>query len=774
MLAVLLSCAGAHTGALIAAGLADPTVDEIVVANDIVLEESDWAPYELPVRLGRNVTLTGLDPDPRTWAALDLRYLPNKVLICPGCVLTVQHLVVRNFRGAPHFQFSGWDLFAPQTSPGPEEVWPLLILRDAAMHQRTCLPLLVGRVSIRTVPRPPGIGGVVQNSSGQVPQVNCVDSPWAPPMQRCWPLVGIYYDLAVYAAFPDDFQRTQASGYIYWIVNSNNLCDTVMADACVAELGVLGCWHHMFPNMSTFTNYTPPAPPPSSLPPGPVVSAPLSAATQEAGATGEADSGGGGSSSATLAAALGGALGGAALVALITVLLLVTLQKRRRGGPAGNNVDCGASGSDGDRPCWPPSLGNATPPKSPLRSRSSPTSDESQQRTDPRLPSDELPTILALDPAAWLLVTPMAPLTTSLPDVNVQSSGAGADPRLSGADANLRQANAGPQAEPGTASSAAPVVELLPKVLGKGSYGRVVEGVYLGKPCAVKLLTRGAGLGSPAEPRDTAELAQGVRQELEVLARCDHPNIVKLLAASLHPKPFLVMERMDMSLHKLLYGRIQQAAGSSGGASVVPGNEGADTAWPLLPLPLVLHIATEVAQGLAYLHPHTIHRDLKPCNVLVSGPCDDRLVVKLTDFGLSRLQQSVCFTATPEAGTPAYIAPECYDVDNNVITHHADIYTFGVLLWEMLAGMQPWYGLTDMEIAIKVTLHRDRLPLPPPASVPGSRAARWPPRLLRLVTSCWEADPYRRPAAAELTKLLLLVKEGLQVGGTLRRQEPAA
>ncbi|PNH02310.1 putative serine/threonine-protein kinase [Tetrabaena socialis] len=104
----------------------------------------------------------------------------------------------------------------------------------------------------------------------------------------------------------------------------------------------------------------------------------------------------------------------------------------------------------------------------------------------------------------------------------------------------------------------------------------------------------------------------------------------------------------------------------------------------------VVHIALQIARGLEYLHPNVIHRDLKPANVLINGADTLWPVAKLTDFGLSRIRSATLPTLNPEAGTPAYTAPECYDVDNDVITHHADMYSLGVLLWALLTGQEPW------------------------------------------------------------------------------------
>ncbi|KAG2486623.1 hypothetical protein HYH03_014680 [Edaphochlamys debaryana] len=182
-----------------------------------------------------------------------------------------------------------------------------------------------------------------------------------------------------------------------------------------------------------------------------------------------------------------------------------------------------------------------------------------------------------------------------------------------------------------------------------------------------------------------------------------------------------------------------------------------------LPLPTVLHISLEVAKGLEYLHPTITHRDLKPGNVLLNDPHSPRPTVKLADFGLSRLRSTVVPTVTPDAGTPAYLAPEGFDAANYVITHQADMYSLAVLVWEMLAGSKPWQGCSLYEVAHALTTRGARLPLD---SLP---EARCPPRLRALLQQCWERDPRRRPAAAEAVKALALAllayKAGLEAAG---------
>ncbi|GLC77411.1 hypothetical protein PLESTF_001932700 [Pleodorina starrii] len=325
------------------------------------------------------------------------------------------------------------------------------------------------------------------------------------------------------------------------------------------------------------------------------------------------------------------------------------------------------------------------------------------------------------DELALLPVTPMTPLQ---PAVNLDARAVGA------------------------------AVKLLPVTLGKGSFGRVVEGQYGGERVAVKLLNAGlltgvqeAGAlsamaggqqggpgGEPSLHGPARRAWRALVQEVEVLARCHHPNIVRLLAASLvPPRVCLVMELMDTSLDRLLHG--------------VEGRS--------LDLGTVLHIALQIARALSYLHPTVLHRDLKPANVLISQPYSDKPLAKLADFGLSRLQTTVHATKNTEVGTAPYVAPESFDVLNPAMSDRAEIYAFGVILWEMLTGKRPWQGSSTAQIAYAVSMLNSRLPLRDLSE------GRCPHKVRALMVGCWEKDPARRPAAAELVKALVLAQEAL-------------
>ncbi|KAG2489754.1 hypothetical protein HYH03_011860 [Edaphochlamys debaryana] len=276
-----------------------------------------------------------------------------------------------------------------------------------------------------------------------------------------------------------------------------------------------------------------------------------------------------------------------------------------------------------------------------------------------------------------------------------------------------------------------------PAAVGQG--GAAAGGALLGYAAAEG---QAQGQGPAVHLQDAAceRFLSSVAAEVAALGRCQHPGIVRLLAANLElPRPCLVFELMETSLDKLIYG-------GGGGSSSPEGGPRLDAG--LLPLPKVLHIALGIAEPLAYLHPFVCHRDIKPANVLINEPDSPFPVVKLTDFGLSRVRYETMATLHPEAGTPSYVAPECYTCGYNLVSHAADVYALGVCVWSMLSGERPWQGLPIPAIAYKVAVLGER---PPLAHLPPGRC---PPPLQRLLAACWDSEPRRRPAAAEVANEL--------------------
>lgn len=165
--------------------------------------------------------------------------------------------------------------------------------------------------------------------------------------------------------------------------------------------------------------------------------------------------------------------------------------------------------------------------------------------------------------------------------------------------------------------------------------------------------------------------------------------------------------------------------------------------WPLL-----CRLLHEVVLGMCYLHslnPVLLHRDLKPSNVLL----DSEFHAKLADFGLSTFQgssQSGVGSSEPR-GTLNYLAPELLADVNRKASMASDVYSFGILMWAVLAGREPeWVGPTSLLQEALCERHNH----PPlneiPASGPETPGLE---ELKELLQRCWSHEPGERPSFQE-------------------------
>jgi len=151
--------------------------------------------------------------------------------------------------------------------------------------------------------------------------------------------------------------------------------------------------------------------------------------------------------------------------------------------------------------------------------------------------------------------------------------------------------------------------------------------------------------------------------------------------------------------------------------------------------------AADVAQGMKYLYAHGIeHRDLKSGNVLLTS---GKTRAKVADFGLSRCEELNTMTQTKAVqGTAAYMAPEL--LEDNVFDEKSDVYSYGILLWEIYDRGIPWRGLQPMQIMRKVVDKNERPPLP----------STMPDDLRTLVGTCWSPRPDDRPDFQTIASVL--------------------
>ncbi|KAH3756596.1 serine/threonine-protein kinase STY46 [Pelomyxa schiedti] len=151
----------------------------------------------------------------------------------------------------------------------------------------------------------------------------------------------------------------------------------------------------------------------------------------------------------------------------------------------------------------------------------------------------------------------------------------------------------------------------------------------------------------------------------------------------------------------------------------------------------VYRLAYNVACGMEYIHSQKLmHRDLKPANILVQDWT--HAIIKIADFGLARCSDSHQFTAS--VGTPAYSAPEM-DMGGDY-TQSVDVFSFGLILWEMIARILPWSEFHQATVLLK-KIQGERPTLPPAH-----------PDICDLVKKCWAHTPSARPTFAEVLNII--------------------
>ena len=204
--------------------------------------------------------------------------------------------------------------------------------------------------------------------------------------------------------------------------------------------------------------------------------------------------------------------------------------------------------------------------------------------------------------------------------------------------------------------------------------------------------------------------------EARAVAQLSHPNIVTVIDRGEDGgRRFIVFEYVDGENLKQLCERTGP-----------------------LPVRRALEIAVAVADGLAYAHEHgVVHRDVKPQNVLLSRDGE----VKVTDFGIARsLDAESGLTVTGTVlGTSSYLSPE--QASGLRVTPAADVYSLGVVLYELLAGAVPFPGGNQVVVALK---HVNE----PPPSLLDSRPDV-PARLASAVARALQKDPERRFASMD-------------------------
>ncbi|KAK1317217.1 Serine/threonine-protein kinase HT1 [Acorus calamus] len=247
----------------------------------------------------------------------------------------------------------------------------------------------------------------------------------------------------------------------------------------------------------------------------------------------------------------------------------------------------------------------------------------------------------------------------------------------------------------------------------QGAFGKLYKGTYNGEDVAIKLLER------PENSPERAQLMeQQFAQEVMMLATLKHPNIVRFIGGCRKPMVWCIVTEYAKG------GSVRQFLMRRHNRSV--------------PLKLAVKQALDVARGMAYVHGlNFIHRDLKSDNLLISADKS----IKIADFGVARIEVQT-EGMTPETGTYRWMAPEM--IQHRPYNHKVDVYSFGIVLWELITGMLPFQNMTAVQAAFAV-VNKGVRPIIPQDCLPV---------LSEIMTRCWDANPDVRPSFNEVVRML--------------------
>ncbi|CAA7060147.1 unnamed protein product [Microthlaspi erraticum] len=248
--------------------------------------------------------------------------------------------------------------------------------------------------------------------------------------------------------------------------------------------------------------------------------------------------------------------------------------------------------------------------------------------------------------------------------------------------------------------------------VGRGSFAAVHRGVWNGSDVAIKVYFEG----------DYNEVTwMECKKEIDIMRKLRHPNVLLFMGAVCsEKKSAIVMEYLPRgSLFKILHSSNQP-----------------------LDKKRRLRMALDVARGMNYLHrrtPPIVHRDLKSSNLLV----DRNWNVKVGDFGLSKWKNATFLSTRSGKGTPQWMAPEVLRSEPS--NEKCDVFSFGVILWELMTTLIPWDRLNSIQVVGVVGFMDRRLDLPEGLNS----------RIASIIQDCWQTDPAKRPSFEEIISRMI-------------------
>ncbi|KAF3338020.1 Serine/threonine-protein kinase HT1 [Carex littledalei] len=256
--------------------------------------------------------------------------------------------------------------------------------------------------------------------------------------------------------------------------------------------------------------------------------------------------------------------------------------------------------------------------------------------------------------------------------------------------------------------------------IGEGAHAKVYEGKYKNQNVAIKIVQKGE------TPEDIVKREGRFLREVSMFSKVQHKNLVKFIGACKEPVMVVVTELLTGgSLRKYLVNMRPRC----------------------LEPRVAVGFALDICRAMDCLHSHgIIHRDLKPENMLLTG---DQKTVKLVDLGLAR-EETLTEMMTAETGTYRWMAPELYSTvtlrhgEKKHYNHKVDVYSFAIVLWELLHNRLPFEGMSNLQAAYAAAFKNVR-----------PSADELPDELSHILTSCWKEDPNDRPNFSQIVQMLL-------------------
>lgn len=258
--------------------------------------------------------------------------------------------------------------------------------------------------------------------------------------------------------------------------------------------------------------------------------------------------------------------------------------------------------------------------------------------------------------------------------------------------------------------------------LGSGTYGTVYHGKWRGTDVAIKRINDRCFAGKPSEQE---RMRYDFWNEAINLADLHHPNVVAFYGVVLDGPGGSVATVTEYMVNGSLRNALQKS------------ERNLDKRKRLL-------IAMDVAFGMEYLHgKNIVHFDLKSDNLLVNLRDPHRPICKVGDLGLSKVKCQTLISGGVR-GTLPWMAPELLNGSSSLVSEKVDVFSFGIVMWELLTGEEPYADLHYGAIIGGIVSNTLRPPVPESCD----------PEWRSLMERCWSAEPSERPSFTEIANEL--------------------